>query len=283
MFSFPYQNFGYFETPQRAPFFTLGNPPPYSIYMPSPHQPEMASKIYTPSMKKSSVDLNLETSSTSVSVTQPANCVERLENVDLQNEEKPSQESKLKWSKEATILLISGWLNTIVGNDQISAKFWDRIAEYFNTNHKGEERRTGKQCKDRWNKINQKVVRFNRCYKRVQQTRYNSWSNEQILENAHQVYKYDNNSNFMLVYCWRLLKDDPKWNTLYQTSSTQSSPMDLASTPNLYDNMSLDDIIISELIDDSDEIYFNKFIAGSSSTRRGKKRSHIDKGSCKRT
>ncbi|KAF4362971.1 hypothetical protein F8388_020487 [Cannabis sativa] len=156
----------------------------------------MASKIYTPSMKKSSVDLNLELSSTSVSVTQPANCVERLENVDLHNEEKPSQESKLKWSKEATILLISGWLNTIVGNDQISAKFWDQIAEYFNTNHKGEERITGKQCKDRWNKINQKVVQLN---------------------------------------------------------------------------------------DDSDEIYFNKFIAGSSSTRRGKKRSHIDKGSCKRT
>ncbi|XP_062085722.1 uncharacterized protein LOC133791827 [Humulus lupulus] len=181
----------------------------------------MVSRNYRPSMEKSSIDLNRKISSTSVSETQPEHSVEGLENVVLHNEDESRHKCKVKWSKEATILLISGWLNTskdaIVGNDQTSTHFWARIAEYYNTNQKGEQARTGRQCKDHWNKMNQKVARFNGCYKRVQQAHHNGWSDEQILENAHQLYKSkNNNSNFLLVDCWRLLKDEPKWNTMYQ-------------------------------------------------------------------
>ncbi|XP_062076594.1 glutathione S-transferase T3-like [Humulus lupulus] len=152
----------------------------------------MVSRNYRPSMEKSSIDLNRETSSTSVSETQPEHGVEGLKNVVLHNEDESRHKGKVKWSKEANILLISGWLNTskdvIVGNDQTSTHFWARIAEYYNTNQKGEQARTG-----------------------------SGWSDEQILDNAHQLYKYENsNSNFLLVNCWRLLKDEPKWNTMYQ-------------------------------------------------------------------
>ncbi|XP_062112862.1 glutathione S-transferase T3-like [Humulus lupulus] len=149
----------------------------------------MVSRNYRPSMEKSSIDLNRETSSTSVSETQPKHSVEGLENVVLHNEDESRHKCKVSWSKEATILLISGWLNTskdaIVGNDQTSTHFWARIADYFNTNQKAH---------------------------------HSGWSDEQILENAHQLYKSENNnSNFLLVDCWRLLKDEPKWNTMYQT------------------------------------------------------------------
>ncbi|XP_062075033.1 glutathione S-transferase T3-like [Humulus lupulus] len=136
------------------------------------------------------------------------NYMPRLENVVLHNEDESRHKCKVKWSKEDTILLISGWLNTskdaIVGNDQTSTHFWARIAEYYNTNQKGEQARTGRQWKDHWNKMNQKVARFNGCYKRVQQAHHSGWSDE------------NNNSNFLLVDCWRLLKDEPKWNTMYQ-------------------------------------------------------------------
>ncbi|XP_062093846.1 glutathione S-transferase T3-like [Humulus lupulus] len=104
----------------------------------------------------------------------------------LPNEKVPSQKSKLKWSKEATTLLISGWLNTskdaIVGNDKNFAKFWDQIAEYFNTNHKDEERRNEKQWKDHWNKTNQNVARFNGCYKRVQQAHHSDINDHEVHE-----------------------------------------------------------------------------------------------------
>ncbi|XP_062118358.1 glutathione S-transferase T3-like [Humulus lupulus] len=143
-------------------------------------------------MEKSNIDLNRETSSTFVSETQPEHGVEGLENVVIHNEDESMHKGKVKWSKEATILLINGWLNTskdaIVGNDQTSTYFWARIIEYYNTNQKGEQERNE-----------------------------SGWSDEKILENAHQLYKYENsNSNFLLVDCWRLLKDEPKWNTMYQ-------------------------------------------------------------------
>ncbi|XP_062075029.1 glutathione S-transferase T3-like [Humulus lupulus] len=175
----------------------------------------MVSRNYRPSMENSTIDLNRETSSTSVSETQPEHGVEGLENVVLHNEDESRHKCKVKWRKEATILLISGWLNTskdaIVGNDQISTHLWAWIAEYYNTNQKWEQARTRRQCKDHWNKMNQNVARFNGCYKRVQQAHHSGWSDEKILENAHQLYKYENNnSNFLLVDCWRLLKDEPK-------------------------------------------------------------------------
>ncbi|XP_062081104.1 glutathione S-transferase T3-like [Humulus lupulus] len=159
-------------------------------------------------MEKSSIDLNCETSLTSVSETQPEHSVEGLENVVLHNENESSHKGKVKWSKEATILLISGCLNTskdvIVGNDQTFTNLWALIVEYYNTNQKGEQTRAKRQCKDYWNKMNQKVECFNGCYKRVQQTHHSGWSAEQILENSY------------IKYYWKLLNDGPKWNTMYQ-------------------------------------------------------------------
>ncbi|XP_062089416.1 glutathione S-transferase T3-like [Humulus lupulus] len=185
------------------------------------HQPETVSRNYKPSIENSSIDLNHETSSTSVSETQPEHGVEGVENVVLHNEDESRHKSKAKWSKEATLLLINGWLNTskdaIMGNDQTSTNLWARIAEYYNINQIGQHTRTGRQCKDHWNKMNRKVVCFNGCYERVQQAHHIGWSDETILENAHQLFKYENNnSNFLLVDCWRLVKDGPKWNTMYQ-------------------------------------------------------------------
>ncbi|XP_062100122.1 glutathione S-transferase T3-like [Humulus lupulus] len=144
----------------------------------------MVSRNYRPSIEKSSIDLNRETSSTSISETQPEHCAEGLENIILHNEDESRHKGKVKWSKEATILLISGWLNTskdaIVGNDQTSTHFWARIADYFNTNQKGEQARTGRQCKYHWNKMNQKVAQFNGCYKRVQLAHHSGWSDEKF-------------------------------------------------------------------------------------------------------
>lgn len=56
--------------------------------------------------------------------------------------------------------------DVIIKNDQSASKFWERIVIYFNTNHDGEERVTGKQYKDHWNMLNRRVTLFNGCYKR---------------------------------------------------------------------------------------------------------------------
>ncbi|XP_062112486.1 uncharacterized protein LOC133823646 [Humulus lupulus] len=54
--------------------------------------------------------------------------------------------------------------------------------------------------------------------------------------------------------------------------------MDSPNSPNPYDNMSLEDIIIAECIDDHDDQYFKALMDGGSSTRQGRKRANIDRG-----
>lgn len=158
----------------------------------------------------------------------------------------------MKWSKESTILLISAWLNTskdaVVGNDQTSSRFWERISEYYNTNKKYGPTRSGKQCKDHWNKINQKVARFNGCYTRVQQARHSGWSDEQILENAHLMYKSENkNSNFQHVDCWRLLKEEPKWNATHQAHHTKRAKVSESGRYTSSSNADLSDREVREV------------------------------------
>lgn len=50
----------------------------------------------------------------------------------------------------------------------------------------------------------------------TQQARNNGRSKRQILKDEHRMYKFENNTNFSLVDCWRLLEDEPKCNTMYQ-------------------------------------------------------------------
>ncbi|XP_062075034.1 uncharacterized protein LOC133779048 [Humulus lupulus] len=54
--------------------------------------------------------------------------------------------------------------------------------------------------------------------------------------------------------------------------------MDSPNSPNPYDNMTLEDIIIAECTDDHDDQYFKALMDGGSSTRQGRKRAHIDRG-----
>ncbi|XP_062089754.1 uncharacterized protein LOC133796299 [Humulus lupulus] len=54
--------------------------------------------------------------------------------------------------------------------------------------------------------------------------------------------------------------------------------MDSPNSPNPYDNMSLEDIIIAECTDDHDDQYFKALMDVGSSTRQGRKRAHIDRG-----
>uniref|UniRef100_A0A0D3DV94 Myb-like domain-containing protein n=1 Tax=Brassica oleracea var. oleracea TaxID=109376 RepID=A0A0D3DV94_BRAOL len=61
---------------------------------------------------------------------------------------------------------ISSWLNTskdpVVGNEQRSGAFWNRIAAYFAASPKvaATEHRESTHCKQRWHKINDQVNKF---------------------------------------------------------------------------------------------------------------------------
>ncbi|XP_048604693.1 uncharacterized protein LOC125582179 [Brassica napus] len=81
---------------------------------------------------------------------------------------KPRAERKKRrtWTPTYDIVLISSWLNTskdsVVGNEQKSIAFWERVATYFSCSPKlaGCERREGSTCKQRWHKLNDLVCKF---------------------------------------------------------------------------------------------------------------------------
>ncbi|XP_062100586.1 uncharacterized protein LOC133806511 [Humulus lupulus] len=273
----------------------------------------MVSRNYRPSMEKSSIDLNHETSSTSVSETQPEHGLEGLENVVPHNEDESRHKCKVKWSKEATILLISGWLNkskdAIVGNDQTSTHFWARIAEYYNTNQKGEQARTGRQCKDHWNKMNQKVrismgvinkynkhitvdePKWNTMYqpksgKRTKVSESRAFTSSSIadisddekasaLEKLVAIKEKEAEDNRMTKYMDYLIMD-----TSHMTPEQKKDHENLFRQwicQILRIHTTIEDIIIAECTDDHDDQYFKALMDGGSSTRQGRKRAHIDR------
>lgn len=211
MHHFPYQSFTSFDTSQQAPFSPPESSSPYLAQTP-PNQQNQTSPIF------------------------------------LREE---ASEKKVKWSKEATVVLISAWLNTskdsIVGYDQTSSHFWDRIAEYFNLNYKDGQTRTTQKCKDHQNKIDQKVARFNGCYKRVQEAHHSGWSEELVLENVQDLYKSENkNSSFQPLDCWRLLRNEPKWNTMLETPGTKKAKVFGLYTSSSSSPIDLNDFEVSE-------------------------------------
>lgn len=88
----------------------------------------------------------------------------------------------------------------------------------------------------------------NGCYTRVQQARHSGWSDEQILENAHLMYKSENkNSNFQHVDCWRLLKEEPKWNATHQAHHTKRAKVSESGRYTSSSNADLSDREVREV------------------------------------
>ncbi|XP_013663740.1 glutathione S-transferase T3-like [Brassica napus] len=75
--------------------------------------------------------------------------------------------ARRKWTPTDDEVLISAWLNTskdaVVGNQQKSLTFWQRVAEYYTTSPHGVgdgEKREHLHCKKRWARINDHVNKF---------------------------------------------------------------------------------------------------------------------------
>ncbi|XP_013594401.1 PREDICTED: glutathione S-transferase T3-like [Brassica oleracea var. oleracea] len=122
------------------------------------------------------------------------------------------------WTPTDDQVLISSWLNTskdpVVGNEQRSGAFWQRIAAYFAASPKiaVSERREAGHCKQRWHKINDLVGKFCGAFEAASRER-TSGQNE-IFFNNH-------NKKFTLEHAWKELRNDQKWCDL-STSKTES-------------------------------------------------------------
>ena len=92
------------------------------------------------------------------------------------------------------MVLISSWLNTskdpVVGNEQKSVAFWQRIADYFAASPKlaGRERRKPFYCKKLWHKINDLVCKFCGAYEAAAREKTSGQNENDILKQAHVIF-----------------------------------------------------------------------------------------------
>ncbi|XP_013721277.1 glutathione S-transferase T3 [Brassica napus] len=133
-----------------------------------------------------------------------------------------------KWTISDDILFITSWLNTrkdpVMGNEQRSGAFWNRIAAYFEASQSAEcERREPMHCKHRWQKINEAVCKFSGSYEAATREKTSGQNETDVLKKAHEIYYNNHKKKFNLEHAWRELRYDHKWCSLSSSRDVGSS------------------------------------------------------------
>lgn len=127
------------------------------------------------------------------------------------------------------MVLISSWLNTskdpVVGNEQKSSGFWQRIATYFAASPlvAGCQEREAGHCKQRWHRINDLVSKFCGSYEAATRERTSGQNENEVLKQAHQIFYNNYKKRFTLEHASTELRHDQKWWDLATAKNEGSS------------------------------------------------------------
>lgn len=133
------------------------------------------------------------------------------------------------WTPSDDLVLISAWLNTskdpIVGNEQRVDAFWKRVAAYFSASPKISacDRRDSSQCKQRWHKMNELVMKFCGAYESASREKRSGQNENDVLRHAYEIFQNNHKKKFTLEHAWRELRNDQKWSDLSSARTEGSS------------------------------------------------------------
>ncbi|XP_048610032.1 glutathione S-transferase T3-like [Brassica napus] len=134
-----------------------------------------------------------------------------------------------KWTPTDDIVLISSWLNTskdpVVGNEQKSGTFWNRVAAYFAASPlvAACEEREGAHCQHRWHRINDIVSKFCAAYEAATREKASGQNENDVVKLAHQIFYNNHKNKFNLEHAWKELRNDQKWCDLFTAKKEGSS------------------------------------------------------------
>ncbi|KAF4383812.1 hypothetical protein F8388_023504 [Cannabis sativa] len=139
------------------------------------------------------------------------------------------------------------WLNTskngVVGTDQNSVNFWGRITNYFNTHYKDDQLESNVDTsKDGVVGTNQISVNF---WGRIANY-FNTHYKDGQRRIGKQCKDHCNKMNQKLVDYWRLLKDEPKWNVMYQSEGVKRAKVSRLGTYTSSSNVDINDHKVRE-------------------------------------
>uniref|UniRef100_A0A0D3DKS2 GRF-type domain-containing protein n=1 Tax=Brassica oleracea var. oleracea TaxID=109376 RepID=A0A0D3DKS2_BRAOL len=140
------------------------------------------------------------------------------------------KKERRKWTKSDDEVVISGWLNTskdsIVGNDQRSLIFWQRVGHYYITSHhaiEGGDKRGHLHVKQRWHKINDLTNKFCGAFAAAERQISSGQNENDVLKLAHDILYADHKTKFILEHAWCVLRFEQKWINLNTPKATGSS------------------------------------------------------------
>ncbi|CAN6382126.1 unnamed protein product [Urochloa humidicola] len=132
-------------------------------------------------------------------------------------------QKRIMWNVDEEVRLMSAWIehstDSTCGADKGGVQYWSEVVGTYNKTTPANRRRTVKQCKDRWHKVNKFTDLFECAYVKARRLFTSGYSNEQWMEAAHEFYLSDNKENkdvvgpFMLEKVWKICRDVPKWKT----------------------------------------------------------------------
>ncbi|XP_056848615.1 glutathione S-transferase T3-like [Raphanus sativus] len=135
-----------------------------------------------------------------------------------------------KWTPADDDVLISVWLNTskdpIIGNDQKSGTFWQRVVDYYAASPHGVEegeKREPQQCRKRWGRINEHVNKFCGAYSAAERQHSSDENDCDVLKKAHDIFYSDHDHKFTLEHAWCVLRHEQKWRCLNPPRATGGS------------------------------------------------------------
>uniref|UniRef100_A0A0D3B0J8 Myb-like domain-containing protein n=1 Tax=Brassica oleracea var. oleracea TaxID=109376 RepID=A0A0D3B0J8_BRAOL len=134
----------------------------------------------------------------------------------------PQVSERRKWSPIEDKILIGAWLNTskdpVVSNEQRAGAFWKRIVEYYNASPLlvGTIERELVPCKQRWARINEQVSKFAGCYDAALREQRSGQNDDDVMKAALDLFFNNNAYKFTLDHCWRELRHDQKWCSMFQ-------------------------------------------------------------------
>jgi hypothetical protein len=150
--------------------------------------------------------------------------VEAPANNDEESERSPDENTRKgkgkNWSKKEDEWLVSAWLHNsndeIDGNSKKADRFWNQVADEYNTYAPKELHKSPIQCKNHWNKTTPKVSKFNAVYNELKNTYVSGQSEEQLMEKVCEKYKRDSRTKrpFPLEHWWKMVRQHGKWKRL---------------------------------------------------------------------
>ncbi|XP_006654422.1 glutathione S-transferase T3-like [Oryza brachyantha] len=120
------------------------------------------------------------------------------------------------YTQEEDLRLVSAWLNNstdpIEGNARKGETYWSKVAEEYNETTPEGRKRDMSLLKGHWHKTTKKVSAFNGCYVQLRDAYASGRSDGQLMEQALELYRSREGTQFQYVHWWKAFADSPKWN-----------------------------------------------------------------------